>query len=201
MSTEPLEIRSFRVVFALERRLHRIDRFRLPLPYGVPARSIGHACAILLAIVVAGRLPVLGALLHALPAPLRFCVLPAGGAALVARVRVDGRPPERFLWSAARHLAGPRYVDAFRRVPAPGSVRVIDEPISLVADLRSGWPRGRISGTGRVTVTASCRAVQRGRSLRLVPAAGTAALPEGPAAVPPGGWQIGLKRGQRVVLG
>jgi len=37
---QTLQIRSFRVVFDLERRLHKIDRWRIPLPYGVPVRGL-----------------------------------------------------------------------------------------------------------------------------------------------------------------
>ena len=37
-----IQLRSFRVCFQLERRLHRIDRFRLPFPYGLPLRGLGY---------------------------------------------------------------------------------------------------------------------------------------------------------------
>jgi hypothetical protein len=79
------------VVFSLERRLHRIDRFRIPLPYGLPLRSVGYSAFILAAVLAAGRLPAIGAVVAGLPAPVRFTVLPAMGAVLLTRLRVDGR--------------------------------------------------------------------------------------------------------------
>ena len=54
---EPRQIRSYGVVFSLERRLHSIDRFRIPLPYGLPLRSVGYGALILAAVLAARSAP------------------------------------------------------------------------------------------------------------------------------------------------
>jgi hypothetical protein len=41
-----LEVRSFRVVFQLERRLHRIQHWKLPLPYGLPLRGLAYGALV-----------------------------------------------------------------------------------------------------------------------------------------------------------
>jgi hypothetical protein len=38
-----IRLRSYRLAFALERRIHRIDTFRIPLPYGLPLAALGWA--------------------------------------------------------------------------------------------------------------------------------------------------------------
>src|SRR5215831_10748995 len=88
---EPRQIRSYGVVFSLERRLHRIDRFRIPLPYGLPLRSVGYGAFVLVVVLAAARVPGLGQVVARLPVPVRFAVLPIVGAVLLTRLRVDGR--------------------------------------------------------------------------------------------------------------
>ena len=68
----PLQIRSFRVCFKLERRIHKIDRWRLPLPFGVPLRGIGYAAAAFVVLGMLAQLPVAGALLGALPVAIIY---------------------------------------------------------------------------------------------------------------------------------
>ena len=143
-----LEIRSFRVVFALERRLFRIDRWRLPLPYGVPVRGIGYAAGALMAVLVAGALPGSGAMVAAVPAPVRLVLGPIGVAALLARVRVDGRPAHRCAVAWARHRLGPRTLDAFARVPARASAHVFTDPILLAACTADAATAARRSTAG-----------------------------------------------------
>ena len=53
-----MEIRSYRRVFDLERRIYRIDRLRLN-PGGVPVRGVVYFLALLLAVLIARRLPLL----------------------------------------------------------------------------------------------------------------------------------------------
>src|SRR4051812_4152503 len=87
-----VQIRSFRVVFDLERRIHRIDKIRIPLPYGLPLRSVAYACTALATVVALAQLPLVGAVVGVLPAPIRFVALPGGVAYGLTQVRVDGRP-------------------------------------------------------------------------------------------------------------
>ena len=60
------EIRSYRSVFDLERRIYRIDRVRLN-PGGIPVRGVLYFLAILLAVAGASRVPLLGEAVRALP--------------------------------------------------------------------------------------------------------------------------------------
>jgi hypothetical protein len=85
-----IEIRSFRRVFDLERRVYSVDRFRLN-PAGVPVRGILYVLVALLVAIVAVKLPLLGRPLRLLPWYLRDVGGPAAVAALLAVIRVDGR--------------------------------------------------------------------------------------------------------------
>ena len=163
-----MEIRSFRVVFALERRIHRIDRFRIPLPYGLPVRAAVYAFGALVLVVLAGRLPAVGELIRLLPAPLRFVAIPIGIGFVLSRVRVDGRPAHRFLVSYARHRYSPRYTSAFRKVDPPGRAFRVAEPITFVADWR------RVVGPARLRLTEAAELEERRHGTQLVirPAAG-----------------------------
>jgi hypothetical protein len=102
--TKRLPIHSFRVVFELERRIHKIDRWRLPVPYGVPLRGLAYWAVALVATIGFTRLPLVGSAVEVLPAPVRFVVLPVGVAYLLARVEVDGRPAHRAIvaWACLR---------------------------------------------------------------------------------------------------
>ena len=154
-----LEIQSFRVVFALERRIHRIDRWRLPLPYGVPVRALGYGTAALVAIVAASRLPITGALLEILPAPIRFVLLPGFAAFVLDRTRVDGRRAHNYLIALVRQRFRPRDVAAFRSAPAPGHSERLVEDIPFVPDEHARRYRpARVKGPIRLKLAypASC---------------------------------------------
>src|SRR4051794_11411748 len=157
-----MEIRSFRVVFALERRIHRVDRFRIPLPYGVPVRAAVYAFVALVLIVLASRLPAVGELVALLPAPLRFVALPVGAGFLLSRARVDGRPAHRFLVSYARHRCAPRYISAFRPIDRPGRAFRFTEPIAFVPDWR------RVAGPARLRLTEAAELEERRGGAQLV---------------------------------
>src|SRR5690349_11248110 len=109
-----VEIRSYRAVFDLERRLYRIDRFRLN-PSGVPVRGLVYAALLVVAVLVVERLPVLEAPVGVLPWQLRYAALPCGGAALLTVLRIDGRPAQAALASAVRFALGPRHLSRFER--------------------------------------------------------------------------------------
>lgn len=116
MAEHDLQIRSFRLVFDLERRIHRVDRFRLPLPYGLPLRSLVYGAASLLGILVLAHLPGFGALISGLPAPARYVLLPAGIAYALTQVRLDGRSAHAAATAWIRYRCRPTALVAFRRL-------------------------------------------------------------------------------------
>lgn len=85
-----IEIRSFRRVFELERRVYSVDRFRLN-PAGVPVRCIVYLLVALATAILAGELPLIGSLVSLLPWYLRDVVAPVAVAALLSTIRLDGR--------------------------------------------------------------------------------------------------------------
>ena len=78
---ERLIVRSYRRVFQVDRRIYRVDRWVLPVPGRGPAARLAYFAVALLAVVLAGRLPVLGGLVGELAAPLRYVVRAARGRA------------------------------------------------------------------------------------------------------------------------
>ena len=161
-----LEIRSFRVVFQLERRLHRIQHWKLPLPYGLPLRGLAYGVVVLAVILALGRLPVVGAAIGVLPPPVRFLLAPVGAGFFLARARVDGRPAHRFLLAWGRDRFGSRWVSAFRPIEPPGACLRISEPIVFVPDSSGPEYRpARLVGPARVLLRYPARATQRGRRL------------------------------------
>ncbi len=205
---QALELRSYRVVFALERRLHRLDHVLLPVPYGIPLRAIGYFAAVLLGVLIAAQLPALGMLVGLLPAPLRLFALPSAAAFVLARTRVDGRHPERLLLSCLRLSVG--WWARWRLVRE--SAFAVCEPVVIVPAADGSLRAGTISGPGTVVVTHPCRARQRGRTLLIAPIdpSGTAragARPPAAARATLAGataarsaTTIRLARGQRVVV-
>ena len=126
-----ITIRSFRVVFSLERRIHKVDRWRIPVPYGIPLRGIAYWALALLATLALGWLPFVGELTGLLPTPIRLVLLPVAVAYALARLRIDGRSAHTALAAWARFGLSPRRVAGGREVPRVGSVvRLADVPVS-----------------------------------------------------------------------
>lgn len=160
-------IRSFRVVFQLDRRLHRIDRWRLPLPYGLPLRSLGYAAGALLVVLIAGQLPILGSIVGALPAPVRLALIPGAAAYALTSIQVDGRPAHDAFGALVGWWLRPRVVTAWKRGRLPGTtVRLADlrtAPGPTGPRLRRGTVHGPADAIVRVPATAT----ERGRRLIL----------------------------------
>ncbi len=147
-------IRSYRRVFAVDRRIYRVDRWALPVPGGVPLRGLAYFVATLFAVIVWGRLPDVGAMLGALSPPLRYVVVPLAVAVLGTQAAPDGRAAHRFAWDwlCLRVRAGRRCAD--RVVPLEG------EPVLWHGELPVRFDgegaelhRGRVRGPARVTFT------------------------------------------------
>jgi hypothetical protein len=166
---EPLRIRSYRVVFRLERRVHRLGQWRVPLPHGLPLAGIGHFVLGLGAVLLLGRLPGAGALLSLLPAPARYALLPAGAAYLLSRWRPDGRAPHRAAWALVRLRASPRRRAALRAALL-GRTRLADlslAPDASGARLVPARVRGRAGEPVRLLLGYPCRTTRRGRAVRV----------------------------------
>jgi hypothetical protein len=146
-----IEVRSFRTVFDLERRLYRIDRVRLN-PGGVPVRGIVYAIVVSVVVAVLAALPVLGWPLHALPWPARHLLLPTLLAIALTAVRVDGRSCHVALRCLVALAFGPRRLHGWRRIARPP---VRWRPPDLVAIPDGSEPRvrrARFRGPGAVLV-------------------------------------------------
>jgi hypothetical protein len=103
-----MEIRSYRAVFDLERRIYRIDRLRLN-PAGVPVRGIVYFLALLATTVICARTPALRTVANALPWYLVYLALPGASAALLTVIAIDGRPAHLAAQALLRHRAAPRH--------------------------------------------------------------------------------------------
>jgi hypothetical protein len=86
-----IEIRSYRRVFDLERRIYRIDRFRL-VPGGVPIRGVAYFLVAVFTVLVSSRAPLLGAPLRALPWYVTYVAAPVVCALVLGVVQIEGRP-------------------------------------------------------------------------------------------------------------
>jgi hypothetical protein len=151
MSRQPVEVRSYRTVFELERRLYRIDRFRLN-PAGVPLRGVVYFALAVIAIAAAQTMPAVGWALRELPWYLRYVGLPLGTAALLTIVRVDGRPVHLALRAVWR---GPRATPQLNGLVCcpPADARWRPPPLLLVPDGSDPWVRGyRFRGPGAVMI-------------------------------------------------
>jgi len=112
LSGADLEVRSFRSVFALERRIYRIDTLRLN-PSGIPLRGIGYAATLVVAALIAGAIPPTAWLDALLPWYVRDIGVPLAGAVLLGAIRLDGRPFHSAAASLVAYAAGPRTMSAF----------------------------------------------------------------------------------------
>lgn len=152
-----IEIRSYRRVFALERRIYRVDRLRLN-PGGVPVRGVVYFLAILAAAVLFGHVPPLGTVGGLLPWYLRYLALPAGSAALLTVIRIEGRPFHLAARALVRYHSGPARLVCLRpcqrrACPAPGQ-RWRPQPVLWLPDgSDSRMRRLRYRGPGVVLIS------------------------------------------------
>ncbi len=175
-----LEIRSYRAVFDLERRIYRVDRLRLN-PGGVPVRGVVYCLAILACLALAGTLPLAGTAVRALPWYVRDLLLPAGSAALLTMIRVEGRPFHLAAAALVRHLLGARQLAGMhpahglhdaspRRLGAASTGIWRPQELLLLPDGSDTRPRRLCySGPGAVRMTANRQvlALERGAELRV----------------------------------
>jgi len=155
-----MEIRSFRAVFDLERRIYRVDRLRLN-PGGVPVRGVVYFLVVLAAVLLVGRVPLLGDVTGALPWYVIDLALPGTSAALLTVIRIEGRPSHLAARSLARYrlgAGGPAGLHA-RRAGSRGArngpgARWWPQEVLLLPDGSDGRMRRlRYTGPGAVLVT------------------------------------------------
>jgi hypothetical protein len=163
-----MEIRSYRAVFDLERRLYRIDRLRLN-PGGVPLRGVVYGLALLAATALLGALPLLGGVVRILPWYLRDLALPGGGAALLTMIRLEGRPFHLAAAGLLRYAFGPRALAGLRPCTPPDRRWYLGELLLLPDGSGARSRRLRYSGPGavRVLATREVFVLERGTELRI----------------------------------
>jgi hypothetical protein len=158
-----IEIRSYRAVFDLERRIYRVDELRLN-PGGIPVRGVVYFLAILAATLLASSLPLVGAIVGALPWYLRDLALPAASATVLSVIRIEGRPFHRAASALLRYRAGPRNFAGMRPCDAPGACWWPEEILLLPDGSDGEMRRLRYTGPGAVLVTTAHERSER-RSL------------------------------------
>jgi hypothetical protein len=147
-----IEIRSYRAVFDLERRIYRVDQLRLN-PGGIPVRGVVYFLAILAATLLASSLPLLGVAVGALPWYLRDLALPVVSATVLSVIRIEGRPFHLAAQALLRYRVEPRSFAGVRPCDAPGT-RWRPQEILLLPDGSDGEMRRlRYTGPGAVLVT------------------------------------------------
>lgn len=195
---EQIEIRSYRTVFDLERRIYRVDRLRLN-PGGVPVRGVLYFVALALVSGVAAHVPLAAWPVRAVPWYVRDLGLPAGAAALLTVIRIEGRPFHLAARALLRHAAGPRHMAELRAVGSRRRWRPPD--ILLVPDgSDSRVRRMRFTGPGAVLMApAHDRILWRSGPLDRVLHRAQMTLRELPEWRAPAGAQvIELARGARL---
>ncbi len=146
-----MEIRSYRRVFDLERRIYRIDRLRLN-PGGVPVRGVVYFLALLLAVLIARRLPLLEIVATLPPWYLGDLAVPAASAALLTMIRIEGRPFHLAALALARYGSGPRRLAGARPATDPVGRWYPDEILLLPDGSDARMRRLRYTGPGAVRV-------------------------------------------------
>lgn len=158
------EIRSFRTVFDLERRIYRIDRLRLN-PTGVPVRGVVYFLALAACSLLLGRLPLIDVIARAAPWYLREVASPAALAALFTLIAIEGRPFHLAALSLLRFALGPRELSGLRPRRASDRQLLPGELVFIADGSDARVRRLRYTGPGRVRVRA--RRSGRGRVVEL----------------------------------
>ena len=194
-----MEIRSYRNVFALERRVYRVENLRLN-PAGVPLRGIVYFLAIAACSLLAGRLPLLRAIAPVLPWYMRDIALPALGAAALTIVRIEGRPFHLAGLALVRYGLCPRELSGTRQRGAVDRRWRPGELLVLVDGSDGRLRRLRYTGPGAVLVSVAHERAEWSpsplRRLSRRPSVTVASLPAGRA--PRRGHVIALSAGAQL---
>lgn len=146
-----MDVRSYRAVFDLERRVYRIDTVRLN-PAGIPLRGILYAGVLVVATFVADRLPPVHLALAPLPWYVRYLGMPIAAGALATVARIEGRPFHLAVRAILAQRLAATHTRGLVRVPAPNA-RWRSGPVVLIPDGSDGrLRRFRYRGPGAVLV-------------------------------------------------
>jgi hypothetical protein len=192
-----IEIRSFRRVFDLERRVYSVDRFRLN-PAGVPVRGIVYVLVALLTATVAAKLPLIGPLLGLFPWYLRDVGGPAVIAALMAVIRVDGRSFHLAARDGIGWSLAPRRITGLSMSSPTGRRWYPPELIVLPDGSDHSMKRLRFTGPGAVLVLVAHRLAGAGEHGARLPGRRTVRLVHEGGPCPDRGTVIALARGGRL---
>jgi hypothetical protein len=191
-----MEIRSYRRVFDLERRIYRVDRVRLN-PGGVPVRGLFYFLVALAVALAVCHLPLVDLAASAMPWYLRDLILPGASAALLGVIRVEGRPFHLAAQGAVRYLFGARWLSALDRCTGPGESWNPGEIVFLPDGSEHRMRHLRYTGPGAVLISLRHERAARG------PRATLGIWPRPPADVVVRGLpeRCPLDQGQVVALG
>ena len=154
------EIRSYRRVWDLERRIYRVDRLRLN-PGGIPVRGVCYLIATLGAVLLARRLPLVGTVLARVPWYLLDAALPVALATLLGAISIEGRP----FHLAAVGMLRFRAENLARRRTEP--CRWSPEPVHVLVDGSGHELRTvRYDGPGAVAIEAAHEIAERRPRMR-----------------------------------
>jgi hypothetical protein len=160
-----MDVRSYRRVFDLERRIYRIDRVRLN-PSGVPVRGVVYLLALVLASVLLVHLPGARVLARALPWYACELALPLVLAAVLAIVSIDGRPFHVAALALARVGVEGRTLVGLCPRRASACSRWTPPPLLLIPDGSDARVRRfRYTGPGAVRLGAAHERYDGGRVL------------------------------------
>jgi hypothetical protein len=150
-----MEVRSWRRVYRLERRVYAIPNgqgeWRIPVPGGIPIWGAAYFIAAIALVFLARNIPGIDLLAGAVPPEIAFTLIPAAGAYVGARYRPHGRMPHRH-WTSliSEHFAGKHFYGE-ERLPRAGIAEVLDETVTLAPG--PDWPillDGEITGPATV---------------------------------------------------
>jgi hypothetical protein len=165
MDDGKITLRSYRLAFELERRLHRIDRFRIPVPYGIPLVGMAYAMALAVLLIILSGTPVIGAMIGLLPWPLRLIVLPGLGTRALCHRRPDGRPAHEAIAAYLAFALRAKHLVGLERSPSPDPQLGV---FAVAGDERSTmYARGVIAGPATVLLRQPARVATRGRTVGL----------------------------------
>jgi hypothetical protein len=146
-----MEIRSYRRVFDLERRVYSIDSLRLN-PGGVPVRGILYFAAILCTVLLISHLPLLGQVVEVLPWYMRDLFLPGASATVLGMIRVEGRTFHLAAFALWRCLLGPRLFHGLCPCASVGQRWYPQDILMLPDGSDSRMRRMRYEGPGAVLI-------------------------------------------------